>query len=431
MEQGIHYKEQLTSIINDPDGLTILDIPVLKELVNQYPYFQPLRLILAKLSGETEEAEHTLTTTALYTNGAMLHQFLHRKAVNPPQITSIGSSTDSETLFAFEDEHSTQPEEINCVEEVNDHFDTLTSANLLDEQETFEEIAEINIHDYEETSKAIPPPTELPEDETYEEISEIDIHDYDQPVQGKPNVSGAPVIETLEDTFVEHIAATDFFAFEENFSPEEKTEISTPVSNEEKWEESPANRPQQRFPDQSLVRANLPQHTERQTQKDTSEITNYDDDTLPYTFLWWLAKTRKEHSTIFQPYASPKKPQQNELHQQYVEHIFHIQSPFNAEEILNNVPEQQAEPKDALIIDEFIKKDPQITPPRPEQIDNENKAKKSAEDHNDLVSETLAKIYIEQMLYHKAIDTYEKLSLKFPEKSRYFADLIQSIKKKI
>jgi hypothetical protein len=95
------------------------------------------------------------------------------------------------------------------------------------------------------------------------------------------------------------------------------------------------------------------------------------------------------------------------------------------------VPEHQADPKDAKIIDEFIKKDPQITPPRPEQIDNENKAKRSAEDHNDLVSETLAKIYIEQMLYHKAIDTYEKLSLKFPEKSRYFADLIQSIKKKI
>ena len=71
-----------------------------------------------------------------------------------------------------------------------------------------------------------------------------------------------------------------------------------------------------------------------------------------------------------------------------------------------------------------------LKPPKPEQIDNENKAKKSAEDHYDLVSETLAKIYIEQMLYHKAIDTYKKLSLKYPEKSGYFADLIQSIEKK-
>ncbi len=284
---------------------------------------------------------------------------------------------------------------------MNDQTDVLDSVDILDEQETFEEIAEINIHDYE------------------------------QPLPNKPTLSSAPVIETLEDNFVEHIAATDFFAFEENFSPEAKTEVKTADINEVKADDRPANRPQQRFPDQSLALTSALQNSAYQTEKDTSEITNYDDDTLPYTFLWWLAKTRKEHSTIFQPYASPKKQQQNELHQQYVEHIFHIQSPFNAEEILNNVPERQDEPKDALIIDEFIKKDPQITPPRPEQIDNENKAKKSAEDHNDLVSETLAKIYIEQMLYHKAIDTYEKLSLKFPEKSRYFADLIQSIKKKI
>ena len=81
MEQELDHHKQLSSIINDPDRLRHSDIPLLKELVAQYPYFQPLRLILAKLSMETEDAEQTLTTTALYTNGAVLHQFLHRKAV--------------------------------------------------------------------------------------------------------------------------------------------------------------------------------------------------------------------------------------------------------------------------------------------------------------------------------------------------------------
>ena len=61
----------------------------------------------------------------------------------------------------------------------------------------------------------------------------------------------------------------------------------------------------------------------------------------------------------------------------------------------------------------------------------ENKARKSAEDPNDLVSETLAAIYTEQMLFHKAIDTYKKLSLKFPEKRTYFADQISELEKKI
>jgi hypothetical protein len=46
------------------------------------------------------------------------------------------------------------------------------------------------------------------------------------------------------------------------------------------------------------------------------------------------------------------------------------------------------------------------------------------------VSETLAQIYIDQMLYHKAIATYKKMMLKFPEKSRYFASQIEQLEKK-
>lgn len=395
--QEIDYKKQLTSIINDPDSLKLSDIPLLRELVDRYPYFQPLRLILARLSMETEEAEQTLTTTALYTNGAVLHQFLQRKVSNPIVTNDFGVEE-----ISFEQSESGQPEEIECVEEVNDaevHNDEVQHAELhSDEQETFDEISEVDPNDFVPEPEAKPAPV--------------------------------PVIETLEDNFVENIAATDFFTFEENFITEDREtqEHSNPPLVE--------NIPDEPLDEQetALSTAVLQQKFQNekpQSEKDTNEITNYDDDSLPYTFLWWLAKTRKEHSSSFQPYATSKKQNQNELHQQYVEHIFHIQSPFNAEEILNTTVQPHADPKDAKIIDEFIQKAPQISAPRPEQIDNENKAKKSAEDHNDLVSETLAKIYIEQMLYHKAIDTYEKLSLKFPEKSRYFADLIQSIKKKI
>jgi hypothetical protein len=465
VEQEIDHKKQLSFIINNPDSLGHSDIPLLRELVELYPYFQPLRLILAKLAMETEEAEQTLTTTALYTNGAMLHQFLHRKSVvqpivsmeaqqQPPAVeeaafedksifdeaTTLEAASLLEEVYAFGAADPEQPEEINSVEEVND----VSS----DDQATYEEISEINIHDYDQAAS--------PEDQTssparseqlgaedndaleiFEEISEVDGHDYESPAAETHLASQAPVIETLEDNFVENIAATDFFTFEEKFIADDKVQVKNQETEDPAsvngLENNSAKAEHVDPSNQGLSVHAAPAWAKQQiaSEKDTSEITNYDDDTLPYTFLWWLAKTRKEHSTIFQPYATPKKQMQSELHQQYVEHIFHIQSPFNAEEILNNVPEHQADPKDAKIIDEFIKKDPQITPPKPEQIDTENKAKRSAEDHNDLVSETLAKIYIEQMLYHKAIDTYEKLSLKFPEKSRYFADLIQSIKKKI
>ena len=47
-----------------------------------------------------------------------------------------------------------------------------------------------------------------------------------------------------------------------------------------------------------------------------------------------------------------------------------------------------------------------------------------------VVSETLAEIYVQQELYARAIDIYEKLILLYPEKSAYFASLIAKVKDK-
>ena len=82
------------------------------------------------------------------------------------------------------------------------------------------------------------------------------------------------------------------------------------------------------------------------------------------------------------------------------------------------------------LIDKFIREEPRITPSKSTFYSPSNMAKKSILEPDDLVTETLASIYAQQGNFKKAISFYQKLSLKFPEKSRYFAALIEELKKK-
>jgi hypothetical protein len=83
------------------------------------------------------------------------------------------------------------------------------------------------------------------------------------------------------------------------------------------------------------------------------------------------------------------------------------------------------------VIDKFIQEDPQIKPKKSEFYSPINMARLSVVDDSDMVSETLALIYVEQGNYSNAINTYQKLSLKNPEKRSYFANQIKILKQKI
>ena len=65
-----------------------------------------------------------------------------------------------------------------------------------------------------------------------------------------------------------------------------------------------------------------------------------------------------------------------------------------------------------------------------EDGDAEDISEVEIDDEEEMVSEELAEIYLNQGLYDEAIDTYRKLSLLNSEKSIYFAGLIAKIEEK-
>lgn len=104
---------------------------------------------------------------------------------------------------------------------------------------------------------------------------------------------------------------------------------------------------------------------------------------------------------------------------------------------LNKVSVQKAaklkeeKPKDEkmALINNFLKAKPKIVPRMVDVPQEDTAVKKIYDEPENLLTETLANIYIKQKHYDKAINIFEKLRLKYPEKSVYFANRISEIEK--
>ena len=88
---------------------------------------------------------------------------------------------------------------------------------------------------------------------------------------------------------------------------------------------------------------------------------------------------------------------------------------------------EENKPTKIDLIDKFITSKPKIKPVD-KAAQNLDISNESSSSNDSLMTETLAKVYLEQKKYESAIKAYRILSLKYPEKSSFFANRIKGIK---
>ncbi|MGO1788077.1 MAG: hypothetical protein ACTHZ7_13470 [Sphingobacterium sp.] len=199
------------------------------------------------------------------------------------------------------------------------------------------------------------------------------------------------------------------------------------------------------FAEQERTQETVSHEATNEEKVSQDDISLYNDELMPYSFRWWLYKTRLEHADTYQPFAAPElpRPQAGQfdpkkldeaiLDQQIRENIFHLQDP---EDKLSKQGKKQTiefgtSQRMGEVIDKFIREEPQIQPPKAEEINTENKARRSSEDQSRVVTETLADIYVAQGMYERALSVFKKLISENPEKKSYFATRIRAVEKKL
>jgi hypothetical protein len=212
-----------------------------------------------------------------------------------------------------------------------------------------------------------------------------------EPAFAPPIFKEQPFDET-QKLIIENLAANDYFVFDKAFADRNQM-------------------PEEAITPEIITEPVTPPVAIVHPAEEGSGIARYHDDKMPYSFLWWLDKTRSKHSQIYQPFAKPAAVK-------------------NVDTAHDKIPVEDRS-KEEEIVERFIQEEPQMRPPSGDKLDNENKAKQSVEDQEELITETLARIYADQMLFSKAIAAYKILMLKNPEKRRYFASQIENLEKKI
>ncbi|HMT29303.1 MAG TPA: hypothetical protein PKD91_08500 [Bacteroidia bacterium] len=373
-------KEQFTSLLKNPSTINLNLIKGLEEITERFPYFQNAHLLLAKQyhGHENIRYESYLRKASVYaTDRELLYQLIKSE---PESV--IHMSVAHEEIPSKETLAQKEKEIPSAINQETEHQMHVVSDDLDSSEELavkipvpFSEISETIENEKivldQQTSNLTVDPKEIIE----QRLRELALEKNNTLVDETENVSVRVTDEETEET----IKST-------KQSREREQEDTTVIDLEKRNDDKKVEQEKILFPLPGLK------------QKENLES---------HSFTEWL---KLKTVPIIQD---------DQVGEYRVE-------PNSAKE----TPPKEIKKVENQLIEKFIKTEPRIIPARSEFYSPGNMARKSAKEHEDLISETLARIYAQQGNLRKAIETYHKLALKIPEKSSYFAALIKELEEK-
>lgn len=370
-------KAQFIDIIREPRHLDSAQVAELESIVQEYPFFESAHLLYTKGLRQYNALNYSrqLRKTAIVANSrAVLYELLHPREMTQQPVGKAAEAVPDPVVEALV-------------------------------QETPE--AELQNTTEAEVQTVKPNPVSI----TNDDIKVVYITTVPKTTETLPEKEEKSLVqeESLKDQKTEVLNEEQ--ALSKEAASQEEIAILQTIENET---EVPAEEQLNRSIGQEISRGIIQSYVETEILK-TPELEK-EEGPKPLSFTDWLNRVKTEAGTISR--TEVKLPETTE----------------------KNLPKEEKLPKTERktsgfeqkknIIDKIIDSDPgRIKLGSNKFFTPATDAKQSLLENEHLVTETLAKIYALQGNISKAIRAYEILSLKFPQKSVYFASLIEKLKK--
>lgn len=366
--------QQFIDIIRKPASINSTQIAELEILVKEYPFFETAHLLYTKALHQSNSINYSkqLRKTAIVANSrVVLYELINKKeAVEPinEELKKQGEvkEVSKQEITQVSEEQKTP---LNPVTVTNSDIKVIY-VNTVPSAKTEDRVEEVNKESSVVTSSAV--------EKSLSSITEHIESKVDDLVNNELDI-----IKTIEN----ETEAPEAESKENSFKKELELEIS-----------------------KGLVQSYIETDVIKTPELEKEEVKE------PVSFTDWLNKVKKEAGTI-QTETGPSVVKKEE-------------ETLKTEE---KTTQTEKKPKEIeqkrQIIDKIIEADPgRIKLGTTKFFTPSTDAKQSLLENEHLVTETLAKIYALQGNISKAIRAYEILSLKFPQKSVYFASLIEKLK---